>query len=51
MCKPGIIYVSNRADGLRFLELRSMPALSRKDPFRALIKKTEPMKTIEDLAG
>ena len=48
LCKPDIIYVLNRADGLHFFEVSSMPTLNWYNPFGSFIDKPEQMKTVAD---
>src|SRR5258705_1611651 len=49
MCKPGILYILDRAHGLHFFEVRSTPVFSWQYLFNALIERTEQMKTITNL--
>ena len=49
LCKPGIVYIIDRAHGLQFFEIRSTPVFSWQYFFNALIERTEQMKTITNL--
>ena len=47
--KPGILYILDRAHGLHFFEVRTVPVFSWQDLFSSLIEGTEQMETITHL--
>src|SRR5689334_23048690 len=48
LCKPGIVYILNRAHSLHFFEVSGVPVLSWHNLFRSLIENAQQMKTITD---